>query len=222
MDDPGLDPAEHRRALAGLARLNAWSRSAAILWPAIRALAESADRAVRVLDVATGAGDVPIALCQRAQRSGVLLELLGCDVSPIAVAEAQARARQAGVEVAFFQHDVLREPLPGDFDAITCSLFLHHLSDEEAAELLQAMARAAERIVLVNDLARGRAGLVLAWLATRLLTTSPVVRVDGPRSVRAAFTPAEALVLAERAGLTGAKVERRWPCRFLLSWRRGA
>ena len=39
MDDPGLDPAAHRLALAGLARLNRVSRSAAAVWPAVRRLA---------------------------------------------------------------------------------------------------------------------------------------------------------------------------------------
>jgi hypothetical protein len=31
---------------------------------------------------------------------------------------------------------------------------------------------------------------------------------------------AEALDLAQRAGLQGATVSRRWPCRYLLSWER--
>jgi hypothetical protein len=74
--------------------------------------------------------------------------------------------------------------------------------------------------VLVNDLSRSRTGLFLALVGTRLLSTSDVVRVDGPLSVKAAFTPAEARALAERAGLRGAKVMRRWPCRWLLTWER--
>jgi 2-polyprenyl-3-methyl-5-hydroxy-6-metoxy-1,4-benzoquinol methylase len=222
MDDPGLHPAEHRRALAGLARLNVWSRSAASLWPPVRALADSTSgRPVRVLDVATGAGDVPVGLWRRAKRAGIPIEISGCDVSPVAVAAADRRARSAGADMAFFVHDAVRDPLPGGFDVVTCSLFLHHLSDEDGVALLAAMGRAAGRLVMVSDLARGPLNLALVWLATRVLTRSPVVRVDGPLSVRAAFTPAEALCLAERAGLTGATVERRRPCRFLLSWRRG-
>ena len=39
MDDPALDPAEHRVALAALARINRISRSAGILWPAVKELA---------------------------------------------------------------------------------------------------------------------------------------------------------------------------------------
>ena len=71
-----------------------------------------------------------------------------------------------------------------------------------------------------NDLARGWTGLTLAHVGLRLLTRSPVVHFDGPRSVEGAFTPAEALALAAKAGLKGATVARRWPCRFLLTWER--
>jgi hypothetical protein len=85
---------------------------------------------------------------------------------------------------------------------------------------LRRMADAAGRLVLVNDLCRGATGLALAHLACRLLTRSPVVHTDGPRSVAAAFTPTELAGLAAEAGLTGATVTRHWPCRMLLSWRR--
>src|SRR4051812_15913396 len=82
MDDPGLDPAEHRLALAGLARINRISRSAAILRPHIRQLARAfAGRPVRILDIATGSGDVPLSLVRWATWAGVRLEAAGCDVS---------------------------------------------------------------------------------------------------------------------------------------------
>ena len=103
-----------------------------------------------------------------------------------------------------------------------CSLFLHHLDEEPAAQLLRVMAAAARRLVLVNDLRRGWDGLLLAHFAGLCLTRSPVVRVDAVRSVRAAFTLAEARRLAATAGLAGASVSRRWPARFLLTWQRPA
>ena len=219
MDDPGLDPAEHGRALAGLARINRFSGGAGALWPALAKLAR-AGRPIRALDVATGSGDLPVALARLAKRAGLPLELAGCDISPVAVAAAQERAAAAGVTVRFFRHDVLATPLPTGFDAVFCSLFLHHLDEPEAAALLRSMGLAAGRLVLVNDLARSRRNLAMVWLACRALSRSPVVHADGPRSVRAAYTPAEALALAARAGLTGATVAGRFPCRYLLEWRR--
>ncbi len=218
MDDPALDPAAHRGALAGLARINRVSDSPGVLWPAIRDLARvSAGAAVRVLDVATGSGDVPRVLAAKAARAGLAnLSFAGCDISPTAV-EA---ARRAAPGLAFFTHDALRDPLPPGYDAVTCSLFLHHLSDADAVALLGRMAAAAGRLLLVNDLDRSRFNYLAVWAACRLLSRSPVVRFDGPASVRSAFTAGETRALAERAGLAGATVRRRFPCRYLLTWRR--
>jgi 2-polyprenyl-3-methyl-5-hydroxy-6-metoxy-1,4-benzoquinol methylase len=223
MDDPGLDPVEHRRALAGLARINRFGGSAGVLWPAIRKLArETPERPLRILDVATGSGDVPVALAGKARLAGVDLVVHGCDISPVAVAAAESDlgAIKCGRWVEFFVHDALRDPLPIGYDVVTCSLFLHHLSNDDAVSLLGRMKAAAGRLVLVNDLDRSRFNYLLVWVSCRALTRSPVVRFDGPASVRSAFTRPEALALAEQAGLTGATIGRRFPCRFLLSWRR--
>ncbi|HZT81268.1 MAG TPA: methyltransferase domain-containing protein [Gemmataceae bacterium] len=220
MDQPGLDPARHRAALRGLARINAWSGSARILWPPLAALAREAGRPVRVLDVASGAGDVPIRLWKKAQRARLPLRIDGIDRSPVAVEHARRRAAQAGADVAFREGDALTGEWPGGYDAVISSLFLHHLKEEQAVAFLKGAAGAAGRLVLVNDLVRGLPGFLLAWAGTRLLSRCDVVHTDGVRSVEGAFTVAEARALAERAGLHGATVARRWPCRFLLTWRR--
>ncbi len=219
MDQPDLDPRRHTEALRGLARINTWSGSARLLWPPLRDLARQVASPLRLLDVATGAGDVPVRLWLRARRAGLDLEVAGCDRSPCAIEHARQRARTEGANVRFFTWDALAGPLPEGYDVVASSLFLHHLAEEEAVDLLRRMARAARRLLLINDLERGLPGLVLAYVGTRVLSASPVVHTDGPLSVRAAFTRREALELAERAGLAGATVERRWPFRFLLTWR---
>jgi ubiquinone/menaquinone biosynthesis C-methylase UbiE len=221
MDQPDLEERRHRQALRGLERINWLSRSADLVWPALATLARQAgNRPVRVLDVATGAGDLPLCWWQKARQSHLSLHLEGCDISPVALAHARQRAAQQQAAVDFFRGDALAGDLPGGYDVVTCSLFLHHLDEEQAVRLLQRMARAAHRLVVVNDLERSWAGYALAWVGTRVLTSSPVVRCDGPRSVEGAFTVAEVLRLAAQAGLYQARVSRRWPCRYVLTWRR--
>jgi 2-polyprenyl-3-methyl-5-hydroxy-6-metoxy-1,4-benzoquinol methylase len=218
MDDPALDPAMHRRALAGLSRLNRISRSSAILWSAIADLAPSAPGPLRVLDVATGSGDLPIALARMARARGQSIHLAACDRSEVAVDTARRSADRAGVEIDFFAHDALEQTLPAGFDVVISSLFLHHLTQSQAIALLRAMAQAAGRRVVVNDLLRSRMNLITVMLASRLVTTSHVVHVDGPLSVRAAFTLSEARELARSAELVNARVQSRFPARFLLIW----
>ena len=175
MDRPDLDATKHRRALAGLARLNRLSGSVGIIWPSIAKLCAQLGRPISVLDLATGGGDIPLGLWQRTRRNGLQLEICGVDLSPRAVEIAQSRAEKAGAAVRFAVLQALTEELPSGFDIVMCSLFLHHLNREEAVTLLAKMATTARHMVLVNDLVRSRRGLILAHLAARLLTMSSVV-----------------------------------------------
>jgi 2-polyprenyl-3-methyl-5-hydroxy-6-metoxy-1,4-benzoquinol methylase len=221
MDQPTIDPVEHARALRGLGRINGISRSSGILWPAIAELARAAGpKPVRVLDLASGGGDVPLSLAKRAARAGLNVQIEGCDVSPQAVLFARWQAGASNMPVRFFELDAVHDPLPGGFDVVMCSLFLHHLEAHDAIALLRRMAAASRRLVLVNDLYRSVCGYLLAWVGCRLLSRSHVVHFDGPTSVAGAFTPEEALELAGDAGLEGATMSRHWPCRYLLSWKR--
>jgi SAM-dependent methyltransferase len=222
MDQPGLEDRVHRAALAGLGRINRFSGSGRIVWKAVeRLVATNASRTWRVLDLASGGGDVAIDVARRAARAGARVIVDGWDVSPFAVRYATARASERQIEnVQFYREDVLGGPLPEDYDVVMCSLFLHHLPEDVATALLSKMAAAAQRLVLVNDLCRSAFGYGLAWLGCRFLTRSPIVHVDGPRSVQSAFSLTEIREVARQGGLAGAVVERRWPCRFLLQWSR--
>jgi 2-polyprenyl-3-methyl-5-hydroxy-6-metoxy-1,4-benzoquinol methylase len=221
MDQPGLDPREHIRALDGLGRINLVSRSVAPIWQCVeRAARQLAGRPLRVLDLACGGGHVGIALARRARRSGRRVHLHGCDVSPVALTYARRLAETHHVEASFETLDVVRDPLPGGFDVVLASLFLHHLGEEDAAFMLRSMAAAAGSMVVVSDLRRTWLGGLFAWVGCRILSRSPVVRVDGGRSVRAAFTVAEVRGLADRAGLAAARISVHWPQRWMLVWLR--
>jgi 2-polyprenyl-3-methyl-5-hydroxy-6-metoxy-1,4-benzoquinol methylase len=222
MDDPTLDAAQHRQALNGLRRVNSWSRSGAAIWQAISNLAVHRQlREIHILDLAMGGGDVAIRLAQSAARANLRVMITGCDISPVAVAEAQRRALAAGARnVEFRPLNVLRDELPCGYDVVMCSLFLHHLDDSEALLLLKRMRDAARQLVLIDDLRRTWLGYWLAWLGCRVLTRSRVVHKDGPLSVAGAFTSTEACDLAQRAGLLGATITHHWPQRFLLRWSR--
>lgn len=221
MDQPDLDDRLHVEALRSLVRINFWSRSAGILWPPIRALARRlGTTSLSVLDLASGAGDVPIGLWYKARAAGVNLRIDGCDISPCAVEFARQQASREQAYVRFEMRNVLVDPPAEQYDVVTSSLFLHHLQEEQAVAVLRTMAAAARHLVLVNDLERSTTGFALAKVATRLLSRSQVVWTDGPRSVEGAFSLAEARALADDAGLAGVQIERRWPCRYLLSWAR--
>jgi 2-polyprenyl-3-methyl-5-hydroxy-6-metoxy-1,4-benzoquinol methylase len=222
MDDPALATERLHGALTGLTRLNFASNSARIVWQPIRRLARElkTDR-LRILDIATGAGDVPIALWKRARRAGLSLDIHGIDFSPRSIEFARQRAEEFHAPITFECRNALTDELPSGFDVIMCSLFLHHLNNEDAVSVLRRMAAATRRVVLVSDLRRNHFGLFLAFAVGHVLSRSAVVHRDAVRSVRAAFTPHELAAIANQAGLAGAFIARRWPARMLLTWRRG-
>jgi SAM-dependent methyltransferase len=221
MDRPDLDAAQHFDALRGLARINRWSRAAAAIWKPIAELQREIGQPLRVLDIATGGGDVLCALVRKAWHAGLPIDFAGCDVSPRAVAFAESRAQRLGFDIKFFAADALSDPLPTGFDIIISSLFFHHLEEDAATRLLGKVAAACGSMIVISDLRRGWQGYWLAQLAARILTRSSVVHIDGPRSVRNAFTSEEMLAIARRAGLAGVSVRHCWPRRFLLCWRKG-
>ncbi len=221
IDDPALDKEKLFGALHGLTRINFLSASAGSVWKPMARLARDRKlNRLRILDVATGGGDIPLALWRKGQAAGLQLEILGVDISERALEFAAGKCATCGSDVRFEQRDILQNGLPEGFDVIVSSLFLHHLSDSDAGQLLTSAAAATRHLVLINDLRRGRYGLTLAYFAGHVLSSSPVVRVDAVRSVRAAFTMQEVREMAEVAGMQGATVQRRWPARFLLEWRK--
>ncbi|MGE0758107.1 MAG: methyltransferase domain-containing protein [Pirellulaceae bacterium] len=216
MDQPELEAVQHHRALHGLAVLNWWSGRSRPYHAPIRRLVPQVPGSLRILDLACGGGDVAIHLARWGKRQGLRLEIVGIDRSDVAIEFARHNAQRAGVEVEFIRHTIGEDPLPEGFDVVLASLFLHHLDEGDAVELLRSVRQSVRHAVLVNDLVRSPLAYTLVWWASRLLTRSPVVHYDGPRSVAAAFTPPEMLDIAAQAGWDRRTVVRCFPCRMLL------
>ena len=221
MDAPGLDSETHRRALDGLRAANAVSRTSHAIWRGIieAGVVSNNGQPLRILDIATGGGDVLIGVAKLAARQGVAAETHGCDINATAVEYAQSVASQAKLSgTKFFQLNALVDPLPEEYDVLMSTLFFHHLANDDAKQLLGRMAKAAARCILVDDLCRSRLGYFYAWAGGRLLTRSSIVHTDGPLSVGASFTIPEFRKLTQDAGLRNAQFRRHWPQRFLMSW----
>lgn len=219
MDDPALDPALHAVALKALGRINRLSRTLERVAAAIQTRTGAASAGpLKILDIASGGGDLALGLSRFAKRNNLPWEVSGADISPYAVEHASQKARLAGLDTRFFLLDAVNQPVPHKYDVVMCSLFLHHLSEDDAGKLLKNMAASAGRLLIVDDLLRSRTGYWLAWLGCRLLTRSYVVHHDGPASVRNAFQLEEVARLANASGLLNHKMVKHWPERFMMTW----
>ena len=206
VDDDELEANAHDIAFANAA----FGGSA----PVVRALRRIGARSI--LDVGTGAADVPLAIVRDAARRGVDVHVTCLDRSAQMLAIAR-RATGYHPALAFVQGD--GEALPfadGAFDVATCTLALHHFDPEPARALLRELRRVARLTPVVCDLRRSGLGFVAAWLWSRT-SRNRLTRHDAPLSVRRAYTPDEALALARQAGWRTAHVRRERFFRMTLT-----
>ena len=158
---------------------------------------------LRLIDIGTGAADIPISLLTSWRAAGRRLEVTAIDSRPEVIAAARDRVGDAdlpGLHLAVA--DGLQLPFDDrTFDVAHASLVLHHLEPDEAVALLREMRRVARLGVVVNDLARGRVAWLGAWLLAHLATGNAFTRHDAPLSVRRAYTLAEARTMFQHADL---------------------
>ncbi|MCO8123796.1 methyltransferase domain-containing protein [Stieleria sp. TO1_6] len=218
MDQPDLPDGIHRNALIGLARLNRMTGIAGSMYrQLVRCALHSGRNTLRVLDVASGSADLPIAWAKRAKLSGLRLEMSTLEISGFAIEQQLRHANRANVSLNPIQQDCLNGNLPGGFDVITNSLFLHHLDEADTTRLLQKLVAAAGQRVVVCDLERSRLNLGLVIAGAQLVSRSHVVHHDAIRSVQGAYTLQEFRYLATRAIDAPVAARRILPCRFMAT-----
>lgn len=204
MDGPVDDLDELEANLRDIAFANARLGGTA---PVVRALRRIDARRIELLDVGSGAADVPLALIRDASLRGVELSITCLDRSEQMLALAR---RIAGGEPALSFVCADGGALPygdGAFDVVICTLALHHFDPGDATSLLRELRRVARITPVVCDLRRSELAYVATWLWSRT-SRNRLTRHDAPLSVRRAYTPAEALALARDAGWFAPQVRR--------------
>jgi SAM-dependent methyltransferase len=173
-------------------------------------------RTVTVLDVGTGAADIPRALVAWAGARGAAVRVTAIDVAPDIADVARARVR--GIpEIAIEQAPLADVAASGRrFDYVIASLFLHHVPAHRLRETLLALDRLAVRGVVIGDLVRNPAALLAVGALSRLAGNA-IVRHDGPLSVRRAFTVGELASLAAALGLRYLRARREGLVRLSLA-----
>jgi len=200
LDHPEVEPAALAANLRDLVRLNRLPGGAAASIAAITALAGDA-RDLSILDVGTGAGDLPRAFARHGRRGGGRWRVAAIDNRRDISAHA-ARRTALYDEVRVILAEAIRLPLEdASVDVAHSSLLLHHLDPEEAVAALHEMRRVARIGVVINDLRRGLMPFLLAAPIVMAFGRSPMTRHDGLLSLRRAYTLGEQQGMLDAAGL---------------------
>ncbi len=123
----------------------------------------------RALDVATGTGDLAIALAD-----GGFREVIGIDFAPEMIAAAEAK-RHGRADLTFQVGDALHLPFPDDhFDAVTVSFGLRNMKDYQAAitEMTRVVKPGGRWICLeLTPYRTPVLGTLFNWYFTRIVPT---------------------------------------------------
>lgn len=154
---------------------------------------------LRVLDLATGSGDVPRLIVDHGRRVGAKVEVAAVD-QQASTLEIARRLSADYPEITYHEGNILEWCNDDSFDIVLCTLALHHFSEEDAVCLLRHCRKLSRGSVLVSDLRRGFLATIGVYLLTAIIFRAPMTKADGRASARRAFSFGELRSLAERAG----------------------
>ncbi|MBG6084885.1 class I SAM-dependent methyltransferase [Zhihengliuella flava] len=210
MDRPDCDPVLLNNTYRQFRLINAvvagWRRT----WARQIRPVLSTSRTTRLLDVGSGAGDIPRAFLRWAARDGVALEVTAIDPDERAHAYLAALPPAPGFTVRrAHTADLVAEG--AEYDVVTSNHVLHHLSATDLASLLTDSEALAGRLAVHSDIARTRLGYPAFSVATLPFPRS-FIREDGLTSIRRSYRPEELRAVVP----AGWRVEAQRPFRTLL------
>jgi 2-polyprenyl-3-methyl-5-hydroxy-6-metoxy-1,4-benzoquinol methylase len=198
MDRPQPVSAELERDLERIRQLNRWFGSYRLVRNFARRWMKPGDK-MRLVDLATGSGDIPRLVVDFARKIGVRIEIDAIDRQS-ATLEIARKLSADYPEISYYEANILEWNPAKEYDIALCTLTLHHFSDDDAVRLLRGCRKMSRRFVLVSDLRRGfflRAGI---YLLTALIFREPMTRFDARLSAERAFSFTEVANLAQKAG----------------------
>ncbi len=198
MDRPQPVSSELEKDLRNIRQLNRFFGSHRLVLHFLRRWIKPGDH-VRIVDLATGSGDIPRLIVDRTRKIGAKVEIAALDQQSATI-EIARKLSADYPEISFVEANILEWQPAGPYDIVLCSLALHHFSDEDAVRLLRRCGDLSRKFVLVSDLRRGLLATIGVYLLTAFIFREPMTRYDGRVSAARAFSFAELDALAGRAG----------------------
>jgi 2-polyprenyl-3-methyl-5-hydroxy-6-metoxy-1,4-benzoquinol methylase len=198
MDRPQPVSPELERDLQRIRQLNRWFGSYRLVLRFVRRWIRPADK-LRVVDLATGSGDIPRLIVDYARRVRAKVEIDALDRQP-ATLEIARKLSADYPEISYREANILEWSSVDVYDITLCTLALHHFSNQDAIRLLHGCRERSKRFVLVSDLRRSFSLIGGIYFLTTLIFREPMTRYDARLSALRAFSFSEMRDLGVRAG----------------------
>jgi len=186
MDRPQPVSAELERDLENLRELNRWFGSYALISLFLSRWIKPGAR-LRVVDLATGSGDIPRLVAEYGRKIGAELRIDVLDRQS-ATLEIAKKLSARYPEINFFEGNILEWEADEPYDLVLCTLALHHFSDEDAVRVLERCRKLSRKFVLVSDLRRGWVATLGVHLLTATIFREPMTKYDARLSAARAFS----------------------------------
>jgi hypothetical protein len=198
MDRPQPVSVELERDLKRIRQMNRWFGSYHLILGFIRSWIRPADR-LRIVDLATGSGDIPRLIVDYARKVHAKVEIDALD-RQAATLEIARNLSANYPEISYREANILEWNSVGGYDIALCTLALHHFGAEDSVRLLGKCRELSKGFVLVSDLRRSFFLFAGVYLLTALIFREKMTRYDARLSAIRAFSFSEMRDLAVRAG----------------------
>ena len=212
MDRPQPVTRELERDLANLRSFNRWFGGHGLVRHFLRRWLKPNENA-RILDVATGSGDIPRLIADHARRQNLAVQIDAIDQQESTIEIARGLSA-AYPEITFYCADLFEwnsspgikldglkpSSLSEPYDFVFCSLALHHFNEVDAVRALRKCRELSRARVLVADLRRAGWLTFSVYFVTATIYRDKMTRTDARLSAARAFSFVEMRKLAERAG----------------------
>jgi 2-polyprenyl-3-methyl-5-hydroxy-6-metoxy-1,4-benzoquinol methylase len=200
MDRPQPVSPELERDLENIRQLNRWFGSYALISMFLSHWIKPGSR-LRIVDLATGSGDIPRLIAECGRKIGAELRIDALDRQSATLEIAQ-KLSVPYPEITFVEGNILEWRPAEPYDVVFCTLALHHFSDDDGVRVLQRCRELSRKFVLVSDLRRSWMATISVHLLTATVFREPMTKHDARLSIARAFSFSEMSQLARRAGWT--------------------
>lgn len=172
------------------------------------------NKEVTVCEIGCGGGDNLNAIYKWCKEKNIKAKFIGIDINKDCITYAKKNSKIA--DIIFIHSDYKKMFFDKNPDVIFSSLFCHHFTNEELVEMMQWMKANSNIGFFINDLHRNSIAYWFIKFATKLFSSSYLVKNDAPLSVARGFKKLEWQKILDEAGIKNYSIKWKWAFRYLI------